>query len=537
MDQAIILNLPCFVYLLMSFRPKLSQVTLTKMVLSAQKAHQDSEQQSIKNLIEKLNGYIVKNKQAKDIWQHIYIKGSDLHNAITLGKPVDCKSPFVSALNELGQTPAHIAAIYGRLITFQSLIAVKPELLYAEDINGDSPLHLAVRYNHSNIVEECKQLSGIHDLINHENQTLAHMAAKYGRINIFTALLSTHPSYIKARDIRGRTLVHIAAQYGQVDILKYFPKDQALKEEDDRGYTPFAMAVVYKQTAAVKFFIEQKINFLGAEYDLTYGCTIMHSAAGWNSVPILELLSKSCSELINKESLRGWLPIEIAIQYGAVEAFEFLIKNSKVTSLFLVHEVVNYGKPEMIDVLVEHKFDLNCLNAKKITPLQEAVKLKKVEMVQKLLENKADVNFCSDGKSALDYAVEDGNFKIIELLLNAGANADQYLQSTDITPVIAFIFLQKLKIYINNEPQDGLSPQAKRKVELIDEMNVHNYPNWEKCLEDMITQAPTSGAAPSFFGLPRKLVAEDKFIFSSLDELRKLLAMPSSLSLGIKKVI
>ena len=79
----------------------------------------------------------------------------------------------------------------------------------------------------------------------------------------------------------------------------------------------------------------------------------------------------------------------------------------------------------IVELLIKHKADVNCISNFKRTPLHDAVTKKSFQMVQLLLKKKAfieqeDVN----GQTVLYTAIEQADVDIVRLLLNNGASVD-----------------------------------------------------------------------------------------------------------------
>lgn len=83
---------------------------------------------------------------------------------------------------------------------------------------------------------------------------------------------------------------------------------------------------------------------------------------------------------------------------------------------------------ELCDIITTHRIDVNsCTNAKGASPLHRAVEVGATNCVRVLLKNGADVNVKdTQGRPALDMAMRTGHFECLVLLVESGANIEDY---------------------------------------------------------------------------------------------------------------
>lgn len=121
--------------------------------------------------------------------------------------------------NNRGETPLELAAQYGRLQVVQMLIRAHPELLlpFKQRDAGSpttvqhSPLHLASRNGHKNVVEVLLA-AGVNVNLLTASGTALHEAALCGKDNVVRALLDTGAD-LDATDSEGRTALDLLEQF------------------------------------------------------------------------------------------------------------------------------------------------------------------------------------------------------------------------------------------------------------------------------------------------------------------------------------
>jgi len=84
---------------------------------------------------------------------------------------------------------------------------------------------------------------------------------------------------------------------------------------------------------------------------------------------------------------------------------------------------VEFGKTEVVKLLLSKDADVNALNEYKATPLHLATKLATVEIAKVLLENGANVNARDEHqRTPLYMAVEANKMEVSKLFLEKGAD-------------------------------------------------------------------------------------------------------------------
>lgn len=146
---------------------------------------------------------------------------------------------------------------------------------------------------------------------------------------------------------------------------------------------------------------KQELNDLG----FMYGCTPVN----WSVA----------------EPYRGGF--NVAAMKGRVDVMELEVKAGlDITSCGKNLPVVLMQKkqPEALDFLLKNGYSANG-TLQGYSYLILAEHYKDVDLVKAVIDNGADVNLVSKGYLPLNYAIKKGNAEIVEMLLKAGAKADE----------------------------------------------------------------------------------------------------------------
>ncbi len=111
--------------------------------------------------------------------------------------------------NHDGATPAHIAAKWGNLAAFKSLIENNLDLLSIPDEEGSLPLHLASYHGHDDIVNYIKTKVSDTNQLDNRGQNALYLAALNAQYNCFQSLVT--PDNIFSRNYEGESLLFAAS--------------------------------------------------------------------------------------------------------------------------------------------------------------------------------------------------------------------------------------------------------------------------------------------------------------------------------------
>jgi ankyrin repeat protein len=176
----------------------------------------------------------------------------------------------------------------------------------------------------------------------------------------------------------------------------------------------------------------------------------MHIAAGRGHGGVVGLLAESGADIHAKNN-RGMTPLHRASLKGCREAAQLLIERGAVVDekdaregITPLHCAASKGNPEVAQILLEKEADIEALSKMGWRPLQLSASEGHVDVVRLLVDWRAEVNASVDGHTALYYAIWQGHFDIVDLLLEGGADPDDVPETRSSYDVAWYSFINAL---------------------------------------------------------------------------------------------
>ncbi|MDP6083528.1 MAG: ankyrin repeat domain-containing protein [Verrucomicrobiota bacterium] len=397
-----------------------------------------------------------------------------LRQALRLDQAVD-------ALNALGQTPLHIAAIKNKPANIEALLAFRANLHSKTQKEKVDALYLACAHDSVDAVKQLVAKGGKLDSAAPNGWTAVHVAAINGRDDLLQLLhdlgkdlsplcidgtpldfarIHKHNSTVQLLTRlgakKGSTLsVHLAARHGDIEALDAWLKRNRANARfrvKKHQATPLHWAAESDQAEAAELLLNH-----GADKTARTdgGWTPLHSAAAKGSTNVIALLLKR-RVTVNAISQSG-TPLDLAKSYKQPEAAAmlqtrrgregrevsihmaaakgdaiavqaFLRRGVKVNMPGPLHKstplhwAAGAGKVNTMEVLISLGADVEAVSDSNATPLHQAVLRNRLEAVKLLIRSNADLNSQNkSGHTPLDYATANGWTELVTLLEIAGA--------------------------------------------------------------------------------------------------------------------
>jgi len=255
---------------------------------------------------------------------------------------------------------ANIAAKFGHTMLLELIGSIKPGALVKGGSWGNTPLHTAVELNLAEVVNTLVDEVGSSETMNDNGQTPLCLAICERSMEAMAVLLAKKPGLasIAATDTgwlplhvaakknnveaikllvakganprvefaAGWSPVAVAADHGQLEALEaLIAIDPAIDLEKpcNDGLTPLMLAAIQGHTKAVKWLMEQKINYNKKN---VAGKSALHLAVEENRLAVVEALIHG-GAVLDVEDNDGNTPLHLAAAQNKREIFDLLIRH------------------------------------------------------------------------------------------------------------------------------------------------------------------------------------------------------------------
>ncbi|XP_043695622.1 ankyrin repeat-containing protein BDA1-like [Telopea speciosissima] len=124
------------------------------------------------------------------------------------------KIQYIKGADEYGKTSLHYAAEFGEEWIVERLIKKFPSSAYTLDINGHSPLHIAVwKFNLKAVKELIKHCPDSMEQVSQKGESILHFAVKSERLRmvIYVVDILGPEGLLNQPDMYGNTAFHVSA--------------------------------------------------------------------------------------------------------------------------------------------------------------------------------------------------------------------------------------------------------------------------------------------------------------------------------------
>ena len=314
--------------------------------------------------------------------------------------------------------------------------AAKVEENISIDLNGNTPLMIAIRKNQIDAVKKELSDSRYNDnnnaLLNHTNindETALHIAVR-NRSEAIVKLLLDNKIEEDTKNLNGDTALHIATKNGDITIVKMLVDAKCdINAVDENGATALVLAAKIGNKNLVEYFIEN-----GADIQKTdcYGKTYKDYYA-----PDKETEKRAENPVEEKR--------KISIGNTAGRKYAIVFGSSKDS----VIQAVKDRNRSKLESLITEGQGLDTPDSFGNTALMYAVNMQNVYLINCLLANGANASASNIyGQTPLHCAVSKLNESIVSMLCSAGAEINAFDNDRN-SPLVVAIKFRSPKIMSN----------------------------------------------------------------------------------------
>ncbi|XP_030473788.1 uncharacterized protein LOC115691331 [Syzygium oleosum] len=199
-----------------------------------------------------------------------------------------------------GLTALHVILDRSRT-SWLKILEKRPEVIREGDDLGWTPLHYAACYGKVEVVRLLLQ----HDtsvvyVLDKEGEAALHIAAFMGHVDVIDELVRSRPDACDITNVKGHTALHAAIIEGQVNVVKYIlgkPNlEDLVNKQDTDGNTPLHMATLHKKYNVIYILAQDKrVHRLATNKDHLTALDIFcaHKEMGYRAAKVHHLLEGS----------------------------------------------------------------------------------------------------------------------------------------------------------------------------------------------------------------------------------------------------
>ncbi|KAN0137681.1 Ankyrin repeat-containing domain protein [Lactarius tabidus] len=307
------------------------------------------------------------------------------------------------------------------------------------DKRRNTPLHFAASEGHLEVVRMLLELGADVNSKNEKGLTpllQALQGRREGHRDIIQLLLD-HGANVNMHDKRRNTPLHFAASEGHFEVARILLEHGAdVNSQNDEGLTPLQQAsqgqhLEYREVIRLLLDCDANVNMRDNN-----GNTTLHFAASEGHLEVARMLLERGAD-VNSQNDEGLTPLRRASQVqreGKSDIMQLLLDHGADANLYdkrgntPLHFAASEGHLEAARMLLRLEADVDSLNDKGLTPLQQASQGQRRghrDVVRLLLGHGAIVNLYDIRRNtALHFTASEGHLEVARMLLERGADVN-----------------------------------------------------------------------------------------------------------------
>ena len=322
--------------------------------------------------------------------------------------------------------------------------------------NGYTALHYSCRYGHVDIVRKLVKHKANVNAKTDSGDTPLTLAVRHEHDNVVHALLSDSQCLVDAKGQDGYTALHYSCKKGRISMMRKLVKHKAdVNAKTDSGYTPLTLAAINKHDNVVHALSEYDCEVYAKKQDAF--TALLHSSCERGYVGIVRILFKE-DEVDNAGTNN--------VVHALLSDYQYLVDAKGQDGYTALHYSCRNGLVDIVRTLVKHKANVNARIDSGDTPLTLAAMHEHDNVVHVLLtDSHCQVNTKRrDGYTALHYSCRNGLVDIVRTLVKHKANVNARIDSGD-TPLtlaamhehdnVVHVLLTDSHCQVNTKRRDG----------------------------------------------------------------------------------
>ena len=231
----------------------------------------------------------------------------------------------VNAKTNSGDSPLMLAAKHGHGKIVHVLLSDDECLLDAKNQINFTALHYSCENSHVNIMRTLVKYKADVNARTDSGDTPLTLAARCGHDNVVDALLSGSQCPMDAKGQDGYTALHYSCIYGHVDVIKIFVKHKAdVNSKTNSGNTPLTLAIINGHANVLHALLLADKCLVDAKGQDGY--TALHYSCRYGYVNMVRILVKYKAN-VNAKTNSGDTPLHVAVLYHQLEVITTLIND------------------------------------------------------------------------------------------------------------------------------------------------------------------------------------------------------------------
>ena len=361
-----------------------------------------------------------------------------LHIACLYGDVDDVKSsneklnfnPFLCK-NNMGLTPLHFACVG---VSFDLIkFLVTDETPSPIDYKGYTPLHYASQFSSLEVVKYLI-LKNKFDFLHRglDNNTALHLAIIYDRDLVVQYFLEKNLCEGNLTGENGRTPLILAALYQSYETLKYLVDDYTKSDHsiiDDNGKT--ALCYIYDQDREdiINYYVDSSNYEINGrthkDKALLYAAAEKGQIIGFKHICQSMAVNVMQDKLSHETDTNGNTALHLACMFGHLEVVQYLASEIKLNLDILnldgqtcFHLASKYCQFVVMQYLLSISANISCKDKNGSTPLHIACQYGYLNIVELLSTTDSESELDADGRNPLHIASYYGHLQIVQSYVN-----------------------------------------------------------------------------------------------------------------------